>query len=371
MQQIQTYKPFFDNDELKKVNSTLRSGWIANGKITENFENKIKKKLKTNNAIAVNSCTSGINAVLNSLNLNKGDEVITTLLTFISTIHSLYSLGLKIRFVDIDRKNFSMNCELLKKKISKKTKLVLVNHYGGIPSNIKKIIGICKKNKISVLEDAATVFGAKIKKRYIGSYDYSTTVFSFQANKIMTTGEGGIITTKNNFLGKKIRKKIFNGFQKDNVVSHGFKYNFTDIQASIGIIQLNKLNKIINYRKKLRLLYNKELSNLEKKNYISLYKENKDISPSEYIYTILINEKKCGPVRNKLVNFLNKKNIHTRVHYLTADKTEFYKKKLNYRNLPNSLFVSRNILSIPFHNSLKPKNIKYISNCIRKFFKGI
>lgn len=207
MQQIQTYKPFFDNDELKKVNSTLRSGWIANGKITENFENKIKKKLKTNNAIAVNSCTSGINAVLNSLNLNKGDEVITTLLTFISTIHSLYSLGLKIRFVDIDRKNFSMNCELLKKKISKKTKLVLVNHYGGIPSNIKKIIGICKKNKISVLEDAATVFGAKIKKRYIGSYDYSTTVFSFQANKIMTTGEGGIITTKNNFLGKKIRKK--------------------------------------------------------------------------------------------------------------------------------------------------------------------
>ena len=125
---------------------------------------KLKKKLKTNNAIAVNSCTSGINAVLNSLNLNKGDEVITTLLTFISTIHSLYNLGLKIRFVDIDRKNFSMNCELLKKKISKKTKLVLVNHYGGIPSNIQKIIGICKKNKISVLEDAATVLVFKQTK---------------------------------------------------------------------------------------------------------------------------------------------------------------------------------------------------------------
>ena len=168
-----------------------------------------------------------------------------------------------------------MNVNELKKNISKKTKLVLVNHYGGIPSDTKKIIQVCKKRKIFVLEDAATALGAKLGKNYIGSFNNVTTVFSLQANKIITTGEGGIISTSNKNLAKKLRERSLNGFKKDDVVNHGFKYNFSDINASLGLIQLKKLKSFINYRSKLRLIYDKNLKILEKKNFISLYKKQK------------------------------------------------------------------------------------------------
>lgn len=367
MRNIELYKPDFDKKEIKSVSKILNSGWITNGLITKKFEKKIQIKLKVKNAIAVNSCTSGINVVLSCFNLKKGDEVITTLVTFISTIHTLFYLGLKIKFIDIDKKNLSMDLNQLKKNISKKTKLVLVNHYGGIPSNIEEIISICKKNNIYLLEDAATAFGAKFNNKFIGSFNYSTSIFSFQANKIITTGEGGVITTNNDTLAKEIRKKIFNGFFNNDIVCHGFKYNFTDIQASLGLIQLSKLNKFIRYRTKLRLLYDQELKILEKKNLISLYKKDKNIHCSEYIYTIVINDK-YGFKRQKLINFLKKNYIQTRIHYTTANMTKFYKKKISYKNINNSIYVSKNILSLPFHNSLKKKDIKRICGCIKKFF---
>jgi len=366
MKNIVIYKSKFDNEEFKLALKTLKSGWISRGKITEKFEKKLKSKIHSRNVITVNSCTSGINLVLESLNLKPGDEVITTLLTYISTIHSLYKLKLKIKFIDINKEDFSMNLEKLKKNISKKTKLVLVNHYGGIPSDTKKIFQICKKKKIFVLEDAATVFGARLGKNYIGSFDYPTAVFSLQANKIITTGEGGIISTQNKNFANKLRERSFNGFSNGNVINHGFKYNFSDIHASIGLAQLKKLKTFMNYRSKLRSIYDKELNILEKKNFISLYRKQKNKTISEYIYTIVIKDQKFS--RKKLIKFLGKYKIPTRVHYLTANETNFYKNKYKYKNISNSIFISKNILSLPFHSSLKIKEVLYICKIIKKFF---
>lgn len=366
MKKIEIYRPSFNIEENKATLKILKSGWISRGKITEKFEKKLESKIKSKNILTVNSCTSGINLVLETLNLKPGDEVITTLLTFISTIHSLHKLKLKIKFIDINKEDFSMNVNELKKNISKKTKLVLVNHYGGIPSDTKKIIQVCKKRKIFVLEDAATALGAKLGKNYIGSFNNVTSVFSLQANKIITTGEGGIISTSNKNLAKKLMEKSLNGFKKNDVVNHGFKYNFSDINASLGLIQLKKLKSFINYRSKLRLIYDKNLKILEKKNFISLYKKQKNKTISEYIYTIVIKNKKFS--RQKLIKFLNKFNISTRVHYLTANNTKFYKNKYNYKNINNSLYISKNILSLPFHNFLKEKQVVYICKVINKFF---
>lgn len=366
MKNIDIYKPNFNNEEFKASLNTLKSGWISKGKITKKFENKLKSKIHSKNIIVVNSCTSGINLVLDTLDLKPGDEVITTLLTFISTIHSLYKLKLKVKFIDVNKDDFTMSLKELKKNITKKTKLVLINHYGGIPSDTKEIVKICKKKNIFILEDAATVLGSKLGKNYIGSFKHATTVFSLQANKIITTGEGGIISTNDNKLAKKLKERSFNGFRKGDVVNHGFKYNFTDIHASIGLVQLKKLKSFISYRSKLRLAYNKELKILENENFISFYKKQKNKSISEYIYTILINNKKYK--REDLIKFLNKYNIPTRVHYLTANNTKFYKNKYNYKNISNSIFISKNILSLPFHNSLKVKQVVYICKIIRKFF---
>lgn len=368
MKLLQLYKPYYSDKEKNHIIKTLNSKFLSKGKISEQFEKKLIKFIKSNYLITTNSCTSGINAVLNSLNLKQGDEVITTLLTYISTIHSLYNLGLKIKFIDISNDDLSINLIELKKNITKKTKLILINHYGGIPSRVDKVIKICKNKNIHIVEDAATALGAKISGKPIGSFSGSTSIFSLQSNKIITTGEGGIISTDNLKLFNKIKLKVFNGFFKHKVVDHGFKYNFNDLMASLGLAQLKKINKIIKYREKLRKIYDINLKPLVDKGYISIYKKQSDIKCSQYIYYIIVRAKQPKKTRDRLINYLKKRNIECRIHYLTADQTKFYKNKLNFKNIKNSIFISKNILSIPFNNYLKKKDANYISKQISSFF---
>ena len=180
------------------------------------------------------------------------------------------------KIIDINRNNYSIDINLLKKAINKKTKCILVTHYGGVPCDIEKILKIIKKKKIFLIEDAATAFGSKIKEKYIGSFNNSCAVFSFYPNKIITTGEGGLICTNNTTLAKKLRNIIYCGINKTainrskklltykyDVTYPGFKYNFTDIQAALGMSQLKKLDKLISYRSKLRKVYHKYLNDLK------------------------------------------------------------------------------------------------------------
>ena len=378
---FQVSSTFVNKDELNSLKKVITSGWLTSGRITHKFEEEVKKKLSVKNAIAVNSCTNGIFASLHALNLRKNDEVITTPFTFVSTIHNLFNFGLKIKLIDINFNDFSMDPEELKKSITSKTKCVVVTHYGGIPANIKKIIDICKSKKIKVIEDAATAFGAKVKNKYIGSYNDSIAVFSFYANKVITTGEGGVVTTNNNNLAKKVRNLISCGIDKDpwqrtfekkswfyNVPLYGFKYNFTDLQASIGLEQLKKIKKIQNYRKKLRKLYDKEFEPLFQKKFLIKKSFNNKNTLSEYIYTILINKKNTKKKRDNLFLYLKKKGINCTVHYIPANKHIFYKKKFKKFNLKNSDYIFDNIISIPFHNNLKEKDIIFISSKVREFF---
>lgn len=378
---IQVSSTFVNKAELKSLKNVIASGWLTSGRITHKFEEEVKKKLNVKNAIAVNSCTNGIYASLHALNLKKNDEVITTPFTFVSTIHNLFNFGLKIKLIDINFNDFSMDPEKLKKSITSKTKCVVVTHYGGIPANIKKIIDICKSKKIKVIEDAATAFGAKLKNKYIGAYNDSIAVFSFYANKVITTGEGGIVTTNNNNLAKKVRNLISCGIDKDpwqrtfekkswfyNVPKYGFKYNFTDLQASIGLEQLKKIKKIQNYRKKLRKLYDKELEPLFQKKFLIKKSYNNNITLSEYIYTILFNKKYTKKTRDSLFLYLKKKGINCTVHYIPANKHIFYKKKFKRFNLKNSDYIFDNIISIPFHNNLNEKDVIFISNKVKEFF---
>jgi len=379
---FQVFRPSINKIEINSLIKVMKSGWLTSGNVTLKFENEVRKTLKVKNAIAVNSCTNGIFAALHALGLKKNDEVITTPLTFVSTIHNLFNFGLKIKLVDINLDDFSLSAKILEKNISSKTKCVLITHYGGIPANIKEIIKICKRKNIKVIEDAATAFGAKLNNKNIGSFNNSIAVFSFYANKIITTGEGGVITLNNNRIAKKIRNLISCGIDKDpwqrslakkswfyKVPIYGFKYNFTDLQASIGLEQIKKLKKIQHYRRQLRKLYDKELKPLyDNQILIKNYKNKKSVY-SEYIYTLLINENYTNLKRDNLIMFLKKKNINCTVHYIPANKHLFYKYKFNNFKLTNSDYVFNNILSIPFHNNISMKDAVYIAREIKKFFK--
>ena len=381
MKQINLSETFTDQKEIKSISNVINSGWLTSGKITKTFEKKISNYLKSKHVIAVNSCTNGILVALKALNLKKGDEVITSPYTFISTINTLYQLELKIVFVDISMDDFNINYDKIKQKITKKTKCILITHFGGNPFDMRKLSKI-KNRKINIIEDAATALGAKIQDKKIGSFNNSISVFSLYANKIITTGEGGLISTSNKKLSERIRNLVNIGITKTpwkrskdkisylyDLLEPGYKFNFTDIQASIGIEQLKKLDKIINYRKKIRSVYDKGLNNLVKKKIIKIFKSKKDLRGSEYIYTILINNNNDLKLRDDLILFLKKHKISTTVHYIPLFELKFYKNKFNKNNFPNTNYVYKNIISLPFHNNLKFNEVKYITNKIEQFFR--
>ena len=313
---IKLFEPYFDNSEKKNIISVINSGWVTNGPKTQKFEEKVKSIIKSRNIIAVNSCTNGIVATMIALKLKPGDEVLTSPMTFVSVIHAFELLKLKVKLVDINLINFSLDYDSIKQNLSKKTKLIVITHYGGIPVNISKIEKLCKRKKIHLIEDAATSFGSKINKKMTGSSKYAVSVFSFYANKIITTGEGGAISCNNNNLAKRIRTIISCGINKDpwkrtfqkkmwfyDVSYLGFKFNFTDLQAAIGLAQLKKLNRIINKRKQIRKQYDYSLTPLFKKNILIKNVTQKNVYSSEYIYTILLNNKNKSSLREKLVSY--------------------------------------------------------------------
>ena len=216
-----------------------------------------------------------------------------------------------------------------------------------------------------------------------GSSKYSTSVFSFYANKIITTGEGGVITCFDNKLASKIRSIISCGIDKDpwkrysqknkwfyNVKFLGFKFNFTDIQAALGLAQLKKLKNIISHRKKIRKIYDHSLSTLFKNKILFKYQVKKNIYSSEYIYTIFLNTKTKLLMRDRLVNYLEKNNIFTTVHYIPANFHKFYKKKFKNYKVSNSDYFFKNVISLPFHNNLSKQDVIKITDIIKKFFKN-
>ena len=322
MLKVPFFKPYIDRKEILAVKKVLKSGWLTSGNATSHAEKKIKSKLKSKYAIMLNSCTSGIHLSLVANNLKKGDEVITSAFTWVSTIHNLYNLGLKIKFCDINFDNYSLSLNDIKKVYSKKTKCILITHFGGVPADIVKINNFCKNKKIILIEDAATAFGAKINNKFIGSFNNSTAVFSFYANKIITSGEGGVVTTNNKKIADKVRLLTKMGINRDpwtrkkkankwqyEVNDLGFKYNISDIQSSIIVEQLKKLDKIIMQRKKIKSYYDKKFKKLFSERLIFSMNVKKNINSSPYIYTIRLNEDKIAISRNQLIKRLEKKKL--------------------------------------------------------------
>ena len=368
-----------NSDDIASLVKNIKSGWLSYGKQSIELEKIIKKKIKAKNIILTNSCTNGLHASLIASGLKKGDEVLTSPFTFISTINNLFHLGAKIKLCDINIDDFNISTSEILKKETKKTKFLVPTHYGGNPINIADLKKKIKNNKIKIVEDAATALGAKINKDYIGSKNNYLTVFSLYSNKIITSAEGGIISVNNDLLAKKIKNLISMGITKSawmrknkqklwkyEVNRPGYKYNFTDMQSSILLNQFKRLDKIIKEREILRKAYLFYLNPILKKDLIAVQKINKNSTTSNYIFPILIKKEKLNINRNKLINELAKKKIFTSVHYIPCHKFNFYKKYFNKIKLPNTDYVFERILSLPFHNKMKINDVKYIANTVNK-----
>ena len=380
-------KPHVGDEEIKFITKVIKSKWIGSGPITETFENNFKKYKKSKYALSVNSCTAALHLSLIYCGIKYNDEVITTPMTFASTINSIIISGAKPVLADIDPKSFNINPEEIEKKITKKTKAILIVHLAGLPCDMKSILKIVKKHKLKLIEDCAHAIESKYYNKHVGNFG-DTGCFSFYTTKNLTTGEGGMIVCNNNKIYKKMRVARLHGLSKDawkrylpesvktstkfehyDVIEIGLKYNMIDINAAMGVVQLRKIEKSWKIRKKIFEIYKKKLLKLPIKTQIFT---NKNIKHAYHLFLIVIDKKKTKKNRDDLILFLKKYNIGCGVNYRSVTDMSIFKKKFGWSNktCKNSKYLGDNTLSLPLYPDLTIKDVNYICEKIHKFFKS-
>jgi len=359
---ISISKPVLGKEEEMAVLRVLRSGMLAGGKGVEEFESAFAKFVGCRYGVATTSGTMALILTLLSHGIKKGDEVITTPFSFIATANSCLYVGSKPVFVDIEPDGFNIDPTKIERRITSRTKAIMVVHLFGKPCQMDKILKICQKNKLILIEDACQAHGAKFKGKQVGSF--GTGCFSFYATKNMTTGEGGMITTNSLVLADKIRL-LRNHGQEDQYYSSVLGYNFrlTDIQAAIGIEQLKKLNKLNQIRRENADYLNKQLRVIPG---IVLPQVGTDSSHVFHQFTIrLTNE---FPVsRNQFLEILRKSGIDARIYYpLPIYRQELYR-KLGYKDsLPVVEKVVGEILSLPIHPQVTKSDLDKITRVVKR-----
>ena len=365
--------PNVTQKDIISVNKALKAGWISSeGPEVKKFEKNFSKYIGHKYAVAVSSGTAALEIAIKSLNLKKGDEIIIPNFTIISNALAAIKQDLKIKLIDCGKFDWNMDISQIKKNISKKTKAIIATHIYNFPLRIDLLKKICKKKKIFIIEDAAEVLGQKLNKKLCGSYgDIST--FSFYANKQITTGEGGMITTNNKKLYEKSSSLRNLSFGKKDRFNHddiAWNYRMTNIQASLGVSQLNRINQIVRTKHKIGLEYYKRLksnSNLYIPGIRKKYAKN-----IYWVVAILILNKKLKIDAKNMMKKLKAEGIATRPFFWPMHMQKILKKYNISKNtsFPNSNYICKYGLYLPSGLNLKTSEINFICSKINKIFKN-
>lgn len=353
---INIAQPQIGLEEIRAVTAVLRSGMLAQGPKVAEFEAKFAKFIGTKYAIATSSGTTALHVALLAHGIGPGDEIITSPFTFIATANSILYTGARPVFVDIDEKTYNIDPEKIEKAITKKTKAIMPVHLYGQAADMTKIMAIARKHKLAMIEDACQAHGAEWRGKKVGSFGTGT--FSLYPTKNMTTGEGGMITTDSKTIYEKaclIRAHGSKVRYYHDIL--GFNFRMTDIAGAIGIEQLKKLPQFNKLRQKNAAFLNKNLTKipgiivpLPQKSAVHVYHQ----------YTIRITEA-FGLSRDEVLNKLTEAGIGTAVFYpLPINEQKVYQ-NLGYKpNTPVAQKVTREVLSLPVHPGLKPKDLEYM-----------
>lgn len=375
--QLSPFPYSFGKEEISEVVDTLKSGWITTGPKTHRFEELIRKYVGCKYTVALNSCTAGLHLSLIAAGVGKGDEVITTPLTFAATANVILHVGAKPVFVDVQKDTFNIDPSLIEGAITRKTKAIIPVHYGGHPCDMDEILKIAKKHNLTVIEDAAHAIGAKYKDKNIGTISNYTS-FSFYATKNITTAEGGMVCLKDNVAEEKIKVMSLHGMDRNawkryskkgywyyEVKYPGFKYNMTDIQASMGIHQIKKLDKFINKREKIAQFYNKSFKDLQE---IKVPTTRKYVKHARHLYSILIDIDRLKINREQFFKALDAENIGTSVHFIPVHLHPYYRDKFHFKrgDYPNAEYIFDRIISLPLHPALTKKDAQDVVKAVRK-----
>ncbi len=372
--------PDIGEEEVEAVIKTLRSGWVTTGPITKEFEEKFAEFLGGGvEAIAVNSATAGLHLALEACGVSTGDEVITTTLTFTATAETIRYLGAHPIFVDIDPNTLNIDISQIENKITKNTKVIVPVHIGGLPCDMDKILAIAKKYNLKVIEDAAHTLPSKINNIMIGQHNSDAIVYSFYATKTITTGEGGMVVTKNKEIANRCKVMRLHGISRDafdrytsekpswyyEVIAPGFKYNLSDIASSLGICQLAKANKFHQQRENLAMRYIDELKQLPIKLPPMVVNPSTD-EHSWHLFIIgLLPEIKI--TRDEFINKMSEYKIGTSVHFIPLHMQPYWKNQYNLKDsdFPMATKYYANAVSLPIYTKMTVEDQTFVIETIK------
>jgi len=355
-----------DQDDINAVVSVLKSDWLTQGPKVLEFEKKMAKYCGAKYAVAVSNGTAALHLAYSAAGLKKGDEVITTPNTFVATTNMMVAVGAKPVFCDIRLDTYNIDENQIEKLITKKTKAIVPVHFAGQPCEMDNILRIAKKHKLFVIEDACHALGAKYKNKKIGSLKSDMTVFSFHPVKPITTGEGGAILTNNRKYYEKLLSLRSHGIHKDaagkNVMTQlGYNYRLTDIQAALGISQLNKLDEFIKSRNEVATIYAKLFKDFST---VVLPTVSKDSYSGWHIFVVRVD----NLIRDKLMAYLRGKGIGVNFHYPAVYSQPYYQDNFKTKKLINEEVYQSTCITLPCYPGLKPSEIKKIVNDFKRFF---
>src|SRR4030066_528176 len=359
-----------DASDIREVIKVLKSDWLTQGSKIEEFEDALCKYNGVKYAVAVSNGTAALHIACLAADIKRGDEVITSPITFVASANSILYCGGKPVFADIQRDTVNIDPEEIKKKINPNTRAIIPVHFAGHPCDLEEIKEIAEKHNLLIIEDASHALGAEYKNSKIGSCKYSDmTIFSFHPVKHITTGEGGAVLTNQKDLYQRLLLFRNHGITKEKEKMNkfddpwyyemhelGFNYRITDFQCALGISQLKKLEKYIERRRELVSIYNKELSKIDK---IILPVEKPYVKSSWHIYYIRL---KDASKRRLVFEELKKSNIGVQVHYIPVYLQPYYQKNFGYKagDYPKAEDYYQSTITLPLYPKMMNSNIQYI-----------
>jgi dTDP-4-amino-4,6-dideoxygalactose transaminase len=360
-------KPAIGQEEIEEVTDTLRSGWITTGPKTRQFEAAFRARVDASEALGLNSCTAGLHLALLASGVRPGDEVITTPMTFCACANVIEHLGATPRLVDVEADTLNLDPQAIAAAVTPRTRAILAVHYAGHPADLDPIQNIAGKHGLAVVEDAAHALPASYQGRMIGSGP-NPVAFSFYATKNLTTGEGGMLTGSAELIGRA-RTLGLHGMSRDawkrygpggswfyTVDEPGFKYNMTDIQAAMGLIQLRKLAGFQRRRREIVAAYNQAFDGADA---LEIPVERPDVEHAWHLYVLRLRLGALRIGRDQFIDELTARNIGTSVHFIPIHLHSHYRQKYGY--LPEQFPVAysnyQRMLSLPLHPLLSDSDV--------------
>ncbi|MBK9329840.1 MAG: DegT/DnrJ/EryC1/StrS family aminotransferase [Sphingobacteriales bacterium] len=365
---IPVAKPYLDKDDAQNAYDTILTGWVTQGPRVQEFEEKFAHYVGSKYAVALSNCTTALHLAMIVAGVGPEDEVICPSMSYVATANSIRYVGAKVVFAEVHPETYNLDVEDVRKRITSKTKAILVVHQIGMPADIDAFKALCTEKNLILIEDAACAAGSSYKGKKIGSHS-DLVCFSFHPRKVITTGDGGMITTSKEAYRDRIKLLRQHAMSVNDRVRHesnkiifedhielGYNYRMTDIQAAVGIKQLEKLDFIVAERRKIAHQYNEAFKDIET---VRLPLEAPGYFSNYQSYSVYL-KPECRISRNDLMQAMLDKGISTRRGIVTSHHETAYKEYSQGLSLPVSEDASDRSIILPLYYPMERKDVEYV-----------